>query len=121
MLACHATKDQQVFVLGATHMLVLDPKQPQSRTVVNHGVLYPADLTSAGDQVFVTSFDSHLITSFSVKNPEKIIFYEPTNPTLLSAGGIQVRVQFCAFSFVYGLSSCHLRLICLAGRVELRF
>lgn len=91
-------------------MLVLDPKQPQSHTLVNHGVLYPADLTSAGDQVFVTNFDSHLITSFSVKNPEKIIFYEPTNPTLLSAGGIQVRVHFlriqlCVRSFFLPLEA----------------
>ncbi|CDI87078.1 cysteine repeat modular protein, putative [Eimeria praecox] len=89
VLACDTTKDQVVLVLGATRMLLLYPDSARGPTLINHGVPYPADLTHAGDQVFITSFDSHLITSFSLANPSKIIFYEPTNPTLLSAGGIQ--------------------------------
>lgn len=87
-------KDQAILVLGATHLLVVYPAiTERPNTLINHGVPYPADLTSVSDQVFITSFDSHLITSFSLKQPEKIIFYEPTNPALLSAGGIQV--SFC--------------------------
>ncbi|CDJ28361.1 uncharacterized protein EMH_0014250 [Eimeria mitis] len=89
VLACDTTKDQIILVLGATHMLVLYPDSGRSPELINHGVPYPADLTHAGDQIFITSFDSHLITSFSLTNPSKIIFYEPKNPTLLSAGGIQ--------------------------------
>lgn len=75
-------------------MLMLYPDSERPPDVINHGVPYPADLAHAGNQVFITSFDSHLITSFSIANPSKIIFYEPTNPTLLSAGGIQVRIPF---------------------------
>ncbi|KAL8449815.1 hypothetical protein Emed_002778 [Eimeria media] len=90
VLACDTMKDQTVLVLGATHMLVIYPDSSGRESVlINHGVPYPADVTSAGDQVFITSFDSHLITSFSLQQPKKIIFYEPTEPTLLSAGGIQ--------------------------------
>ncbi|KAL8431142.1 hypothetical protein ACSSS7_005460 [Eimeria intestinalis] len=90
VLACDTTKDQTVLVLGATHMLVLYPDSSGRESVlINHGVPYPADVTSANDQVFITSFDSHLITSFSLQEPKKIIYYEPTDPTLLSAGGIQ--------------------------------
>ncbi|KAL8440015.1 hypothetical protein Efla_004931 [Eimeria flavescens] len=90
VLACDTTKSQAVLVLGATHMLVMYPdKAGKQPVLINHGVPYPADVTSAGDQVFITSFDSHLITSFSLSSPEKIIFYEPFEPTLLSAGGIQ--------------------------------
>ncbi|KAL8271945.1 hypothetical protein Esti_004069 [Eimeria stiedai] len=90
VLACDTTKDQTVLVLGATHMLVIHPDSSGREPVlINHGVPYPADITSASDQVFITSFDSHLITSFSLQEPKKIIFYEPTDPTLLSAGGIQ--------------------------------
>ncbi|KAL8455778.1 hypothetical protein Emag_000352 [Eimeria magna] len=90
VLACDTMKDQTVLVLGATHLLVIYPDSSGRESVlINHGVPYPADITSASDQVFITSFDSHLITSFSLQQPKKIIFYEPTEPTLLSAGGIQ--------------------------------
>ncbi|OEH75897.1 cysteine repeat modular [Cyclospora cayetanensis] len=89
VLACDTTKNQTVLVLGATHMLVLYPESSRSPDIIYHGVPYPADLTIASDQVFITSFDSHLITSFSLSDPQKVIFYEPTRPTLLSAGGIQ--------------------------------
>mgnify|MGYP005792045875 CR=1 FL=1 len=85
-------------------MLVLYPDtEERSPDLINHGVPYPADVAHAGDQVFITSFDSHLITSFNLKDPSKVVFYEPKNPTLLSAGGIQVRILFrtvqipCAF------------------------
>lgn len=109
VLACDTTKDQDVLVLGANHLLVIYPdSRKKEPLLINHGVPYPADLTNASNQVFITSFDSHLITSFSLSKPNHIIFYEPTNPTLLSAGGIEVKIaKASSFLSKTSLTNCN--------------